>query len=187
MNIHQISVAYKLDADRILVQIKADGGEALRLWLTRRLVINLLPNLDKAAGMVVASAVQLATPNDDARKMLLDIKKTESIASADFKTPFNAVADVFPVGQEPLLVTTIQLTPLKSGSLRVRFEEKIADQAVPRSFEVAMASQLLHGFTHLLEAAIRASGWGILGAAAIAAGGAEADKPVAASPPRYLN
>ena len=162
MNIHQLSIAYQVEQDRILVQINTLASEELRLWLTRRLVVNLLPHLSREVANVEVRSGQVAVADEAAKKMLVDFKKQASITQADFKTPFKAAASTFPVGSEPLLVTHVNLSPVGNANLRIGFEEKIVAGAVKRGFEVTMASDLLHGFMHLLELAIKNSGWGIL-------------------------
>ena len=188
MNIHQLSVAYHVDYDRILVQINTLAGEELRLWLTRRLVVNFLPHLNRLVIDVEAGTLQLASHDEISKKVVAEFKKQESITRSDFKTPFTTQASGYPIGEEPLLVTNIHLTPDGKGALRIGFEEKMVDQPAPRGFHMTMASTLLHGFTHLLESAIKVSEWGILDPQkpiADAADAAMASRP--SDPPRYLN
>ena len=188
MNIHQLSVTYQLDQDRILVQISTHSGEELRLWLTRRLVVNLFPHLNQAATNVEISNSQLAIQDDLAKKMLMEFKKQASIVQGDFKTPFKTDATVFPVGAEPLLVTTINLAPAGNGALRIGFEEKRAETIEPRGFQVTMESSLLHSFMHLLESAIKLSDWGVLPLQNQNTAIEDTDeKPKSSDPARYLN
>ena len=188
MNIHQLSLTYQVEQDRILVQISTHTGEALRLWLTRRMVATLFPHLNRVATNVETNNAQLATQDDMGKKMLMEFKKHESITQADFKTPFKPDAVVFPIGAEPLLVTTVNLTPTADGELRIGFEEKFADTVKPRGFQLTMASPLLHSFMHLLESAIKISEWGLLASATPDTPADEpGDKPKASGPTRYLN
>lgn len=188
MNIHQLSVIYQLEQDRILVQISTHSGEALRLWLTRRLLVNLFPHLNQAATNVAISNSQLAVHDDLAKKVLMEFKKQASIDQGDFKTPFKTDATVFPIGAEPLLVTSINLTPAGNGALRIGFEEKLAETIKPRGFQATMESSLLHSFMHLLESAIKVSDWGILPLPGQNTAKEDADeKPKSSDPVRYLN
>ncbi len=188
MNIHQLSVAYQVEHDRILVQINTLAGEELRLWLTRRMIANLLPHLTREVANVEVRNGQAAVADEAAKKMLVDFKKQASITQADFKTPFKAVASTFPVGSEPLLVTHVNLSPAGNANLRIGFEEKITPGATKRGFEVTMASDLLHGFMHLLESAVKLSEWGILPPQSLNDGKeSPADGPAASEPVRYLN
>jgi len=188
MDIHQLSLTYQADQDRILVQISTHSGEALRLWLTRRMAATLFSHLTRIATNMEIGNAQLATQDDMGKKMLMEFKKHESIAQADFMTPFKPDAAVFSIGAEPLLVTTLSLTPTGRGELRIGFEEKFADTVKPRGFQVTMTAPLLHSFMHLLESAIKLSEWGLIPAASPDTAAEEpGDKPKASGPVRYLN
>ena len=188
MNIHQLSLTYQVEQDRILVQITTHSDEALRVWLTRRMVANLLPHLTHAVTNVEIGNAQLATQDDIGKKMLMEFKKHESIAQSDFKTPFKPDAAIFPIGAEPLLVTNLNLTPVGKGELRIGFEEKLAGTVKPRGFQVTMGSPLLHSFMHLLESAIKLSEWGLVPTATPDTAAEESgDRPKASGPIRYLN
>ena len=41
MQIHQMSVTYLPEQDRILMRINTTEGEEMRMWLTRRLMVGL--------------------------------------------------------------------------------------------------------------------------------------------------
>jgi hypothetical protein len=38
----------------------------------------------------------------------------------------------------------------------------LPNQTEKRSFQVTLAAELLHGFMHLFESAVRTSGWGMI-------------------------
>lgn len=191
MQVHQFSVSYVQEQDRILVRINTTAGEELRVWFTRRLMLPLWPNLNKA----VADQLQrekgaqgnvqspLAHADDLTRQMMADFDRQESLGKFDFKTPYNARPSLLPLGEDPLVVTQVSMTPIGKGSLRLNFEEKLPGQQAPRAFQVTLALQTLHGLVHLLEQSLGRSGW--LPDAAPAA-----STPAATSPPdrpRYLN
>lgn len=186
MKIHQLSVAYQPDHDRILVQVNTLAGEVLRVWLTRRMTMILLPRLFEASRKLQADHLQLSTTDDAAQQMLMDFKKQQSISSSDFNTPFNAEAKALPLGPEPLLVNTLRLTPHANGVLRISFEEKIA--AEPRGFQISMDLTLLHSFLHLLEGSVKTAAWGLAPqSASTSPGEAEVDPFGNAAAPHYLN
>ena len=47
MKIHQLSVNYLAEQDRILMRVNTAASEEMRLWLTRRLMLGLWPLLTK--------------------------------------------------------------------------------------------------------------------------------------------
>jgi hypothetical protein len=186
MKIHQLSISYQLEHDRILVQINTQAQEILRVWLTRRMLLQLLPRLTQLASNAEASQAQLSSTDDAVKQMLMDFKKQASMEQGDFKTPFNTEAKSYPLGPEPLLVTSIQLLPTANGNLQIGFEEKIG--ATPRGFQINLDTPLLHNTIHLLETSAQTSGWGLTPDTANAPAQDNATDPLAPSPPRqYLN
>ncbi len=188
MNIHQLSVSYQAEHDRILVQFNTQAAEVLRLWITRRMAINLFPRLTQVVSNEEASKLPLSNQDEMSRNTLMEFKKQESLSQADFKTPFKTEASAFPLGPEPLLITVVTLHPAGNGLLRIGFDEKFANATNPRGFQVTMDPSLLHNFLHLLETAVKASEWGLL-----KAGNTPTTEPSLtgegspSTPPQYLN
>ncbi len=181
MNIHQLSVNYIQEHDRILVRINTTASEELRLWFTRRLTMGLQPMLQKIVAEWVAkqeavkssSISPAATADAQTQAMLAEFKREESLQKSDFQTPYKS-PDALPLGAEPLLVTEISVTPLPSGQLQLSFNEKLPldngqPNPNPRGFRIALEQKLVHGFVHLLEKAVTMSQWAGLTAVAMAA------------------
>jgi hypothetical protein len=164
MHIHQMSVTYLPEHDRILVRVNTTEGEEMRLWLTRRLMAGLWPLLTKmltAHLLKLESAGATLEATDEAlRKMLADFRKEEFLQHADFDTPFQEGQSRLPLGEEPLLVTDVDATPLPTGPLQLSFNERAAAGAAdPRSFRIEMEPRLMQGLMHLLEQALAQSQW----------------------------
>ena len=49
MNIHQLSVRYLPEQNRILLSVNTTDGQELDLWLTRRMVLAMSPQLNRIA------------------------------------------------------------------------------------------------------------------------------------------
>jgi hypothetical protein len=194
MNIHQLSVNYIGEQDRILVRINTTAGEELRLWFTRRLTLGLWPLINRivAEHVVKQEAAQspgiapLAAADDETKKMLADFKKEETLQKADFKTPYKEQPAALPLGPEPLLVTEINITPLGTGQIQLNFQEKLPGMPQPRGFQMALEPQLTHGLMHLLERALSQSQWNEL-PGQTAPAGPSTDEANAAGKPKYLN
>ncbi len=178
MNIHQLSVNYIQEHDRILVRINTTASEELRLWFTRRLTLNLMPMVQKIVAEWVAKheavnsplITPAATADEQTKQMLAEFKREESLQKSDFQKPYKAPS-ALPLGADPLLVTEISVTPLPSGQLQLSFNEKLPlddgqPNPNPRGFRVALEQKLVHGFVHLLEKAVAASQWATGSAAA---------------------
>lgn len=196
MNIHQLSVNYLQEQDRILLRINTTDNAELRLWFTRRLTLGLTPLLARIVADMVAKQEALASPHSLAaaadaqtKALLAEFKKEESLQKSDFTTPFKDLPAQLPVGGEPLLVTEVNMTPLPGGQLRMAFSEKLPNVPQPRNFQITLEVNLIHGFVHLLDKALATSQWADGPAAAP---GATADQlPGEAmdntEKPKYLN
>ncbi len=166
MNIHQLSVTYLPEADRILARINTTAGEEMRLWLTRRLMVELWPLLSKVmTGHLLrleAAGTSLESASDELRTMLADFRKQEFLQNADFETPYKEDEAKLPLGAEPLLVTDVDAAPLPNGRLRLSFNETLTGKAAtaePRRFQMEMEPRLMQGLLHLLEQALVQSKW----------------------------
>lgn len=191
MKIHQVSVSYQAEQDRIFVRLNTSAAEEIRLWLTRRLMQGLWPLLSKLVTQhllkLEAAGSSLDAADEDLRKMLADFRKEEFLQQADFDTPYDENQAALPLGAEPVLVTEVDATPLASGRLRLSLNEKLPHMkgAKPRSFQLDLDPKLMQGMMHLLEQALARSKWQEPFTAP-AAEEPEAD-PTSERRPRYLN
>jgi hypothetical protein len=202
VNIHQLSVNYIQEHDRILIRINTTDAKELRLWFTRRLTLGLQPMMQKIVAEWVAKQEAVKSPltsptaaaDAQTQAMLADFKREESVQQSDFKTPYKP-PNALPLGPEPLLITEVSVTPLPSGQLQMAFNEKLPlDNGQPspnaRGFRIALEQKLVHGFVHLLDKALDASQWA--GSVGIAVAANEPALPGEGNPgggerPRYLN
>ncbi len=195
MNIHQLSVTYLPEQDRILARVNTTAGEEMRLWLTRRLMVGLWPLLSKVmTGHLLrleAAGTSLDAADDEMKQMLADFRKEEFLQNADFDTPYQENQPNLPLGEEPLLVTDVDAAPLANGRLRLSFNEGAQEQrpgAEPRRFQMEMEPRLMQGLLHLLEQALGQSRWREpFQPAAVVEDSAHADEATPSNRPRYLN
>jgi hypothetical protein len=89
--------------------------------------------------------------------MLAEFKQQENLQKADFATPYEEPVK-FLLGENPLLVTDIQISPQTDGTLVLGFQEKIGEPP-HRAFQVKVKSELVIGLQHLLKDAVAKSGW----------------------------
>jgi hypothetical protein len=164
MQIHQMSVTYLPEQDRILMRINTVEGEEMRMWLTRRLMVGLWPLMTRMLTehllKLESAGASLSGANPELKKMLAEFRKEEFLQHADFETPYKEGQQRLPLGEEPLLVTDVDATPLAGGPLRLNFNERAAGgDAKPRSFQLEMQPKLVQGLMHLLEQALQQSQW----------------------------
>ncbi len=191
MNVHQLSIAYVPQQDRLLVRVNTNEGQELQVWITRRIALGLSPLLDKA---VVEQAATRTTPgsrrmaplDQQAKQAIAQFQRVESLQKADFATPYGSGEKKRPVFEQPLVVTDIALTPLGNGQLQLAFAEKPGTDQAPRGFQLALGDQLQHAFVHLLERAILQSQWRD-GVASGGAGSGQDDSADRVGKPGYLN
>lgn len=166
MNVHQLSVTYQPEQDRILVRVNTQQSDEFRFWMTRRLTLQLWPvlvelgqrRLLKADVSLHPGAGQDPMLSDQALSMLSQFKKEKMLKEADFKTPFKAPAQ-WPMGQEPLLLTTVEVKSLPNLDCRLSLREELPGNQRTRGFELRLVPELMQGFMHLYEAALVTSGW----------------------------
>jgi hypothetical protein len=167
MKIHQLSVTYLGDQDRLLVRVNTTGAEELRLWFTRRLVKGLWPILNqmladqlvRQEASVTSGAASEAAADDDMKQMLLAHRKGELLEQADFATPYKEEDAVLPLGAVPLLVTEIKMTVGPQAAVLMEFAEQPQEGQPPRGFKVELDTRLLQGLVHLIEQALGHAEW----------------------------
>lgn len=183
MNIHQLSVSYEERQDRILLRLNTLDKQEFRFWLTRRMCLRLMPAIDQSVVRMEASQPGVAAPDPSAKKMLTEIKREAFLQKADFATPFEAKAEQRPLGEEPMLITDVQLSLLAGGGLLVTFQEKNIDAPV-KSCQLNLQASLVHGLVHLIQQALAKAEWGFTTTAKTAAEPADTELEPA---PRYTH
>ncbi len=192
MKIHQLSVVYLAEQDRILMRANTTGAAEMRLWLTRRLMLGLWPLLNRMLTThllkLEAAGSLLDTADEDLKKMLADFRKEEFLRHADFETPYQETQSEWPLGEEPLLITDVDASPLPNGQLRLSFNERLPGEDKPRSFRMDMEPKLMQALMHLLEHALARSQWrDAFGSPAALEEGMATGEGSTSRKPRYLN
>lgn len=159
MNIHQMSVNYAERQDRLMLRVNTQGGQEFRLWLTRRLTGRLMPHLQACVVQLETRNPQVMVSDPAAQHMLTELQRETFLEKADFKTPFTSQAPQLPLGEEPILVTDVQLNMHSSGTLNVVFQDQSGEGASGRSCQLGLQSSLLHGLLHLMGQAVQQANW----------------------------
>jgi hypothetical protein len=109
MRIHQVSVDFVAEEDRLRLRIATSEGAELRFWLTRRYLRLLWPALRSLAEL--ANPVVQQSPERvslEARKALVEMEHAEAVKQADFSKPFAPTGAEMPLGDAPLLLARVQ-------------------------------------------------------------------------------
>lgn len=200
MDIRQISIRYRQDHDRILVDINTGAGAEVQVWLTRRMSLRLWPLLNRVvidhfaipSDAKTDGFVNLAAMDTQTKTMLADFKREEVMQKADFSTPYQSGATLHPLGQNPLLVTEVNLTPFGNGQLQLNFNEKLEEPASLRGFQMDLSTELVFAVIKLMGHALEQSQWELGNSAAQATmvvdeAADEIDLSPDATRPTYLN
>lgn len=164
MHVHQLSISYLPEQDRILARVNTSENKELQFWFTRRLALGLMPlmerfNTELAAQQGGLATAHMASADPLAKKAMADFQRTETLRAADFSTPYKAPPANEPLFGSPLLITEINIAPLDGGRLRLNCAEKLSDNQQHRTFELVLSPTLTHAFMHLLEQAVTKSQW----------------------------
>jgi len=180
-----MQVRYQPRADRVLWQLRTQEGQLFAIWLTRRMLRQLWPPLQRlvAEGEVAQVVARGAAPGQppptvlpEAREMLAQVARERPLPGTDFRQPFDTRPAEQPLGAEPLLPEQVDLGPGSDGrGLHLRLREPGG-----RQLGLQLSADLATALMRLLEAALREADWGVLPAPAAAAA-------VAPAAPTVLN
>ncbi len=159
MELHQIQVSYNAEHDRLLLRATfRDADKALhevRAWLTRRIVHRLWPGIVRA----LETKVTLEQPQaQHARREIVGMAHqasiNENVQRGGFAKQFEDAATSYPLGAEPMLITTANFHLKAQQPVRIEF---VAGDG--KRFEIAFADRILHGFCKLLQDGVRNAEW----------------------------
>lgn len=162
--LHQMSMAYSAEDDRVLFRMTNTEQEECRMWFSRRFTRILwevlkkgfqqAPDFQKAMDPKVRE-VMLAMQHHDALKEKTFTKESGSGADFDSGGGRGSGGETKALNETPLLVTGGSCTPMKNGKgARVAFQSREGHEAV-----MVLSDDTLHAFCHLLAQTARQSGW----------------------------
>ena len=161
MDIHQLSVQYLRDQDRILMRFNTTTQEELRLWLTRALLRGWWPHLRAGSALLLTAPGAGTSAGAGQAPAGLAPALPEQRENADLATPFQDQGSHLPLGSEPLLITEVSQMQ-KGQRMAISFHEKREDRDEERGFELELEPELLQGLVQLLELSLRQTDWGLL-------------------------
>src|SRR6185295_3173173 len=151
MQLEQITIEFLAEQDRLLMRLAADDRSEVLLWLTRRCVKLLWPQLVKLAESAPTIALQ---PAPEARQALLDMERERALQNADFSKPYDEAGRARPLGSEPLLVARMNTGRNEQGRHVLGLLP-----AKGQGINLAMDDTLLHGVCKLLQDAVDKTDW----------------------------
>jgi hypothetical protein len=178
MHIRQLAVHYHPEADRLLLRVRSSDEAVFAVWLTRRLCLRLWPHLSSlvqraGAAQALSQAAPHALATPEAAAMLAETTRERVLQQADFSQSFQDTAAHAPLGAEPLLAHTVQMTPRAHGHLQLAISDA-QQRRVQLDFDASLAAAV----RELVVAALRQADWGLA---------LDSEGPAAAAAPRVLN
>ncbi len=160
MQIHQLSVSYVDRQDRLMLRVNTQTAQEFRFWLTRRLALRLLPAIGQSLGRLETRSAAVLAPDLQTRQILTDLQRESFLEKADFKTPFADQPAELPLGEEPMLVTDVQLSLPQGGGMHMLLQDKGASSASgQKECQLHLQASLVHGLSHLMRQAIDKAQW----------------------------
>lgn len=162
MHIHQLNVSHNEREDRLLLRLNTQSAEEFRFWLTRRMTLRLLPVLQHTVGKLESNKPQMMAPDPASQQILTELKRDAFLQQADFKTPYVEQAQQLPLGDEPMLVTDVQLQVRGTGVLLTLQDKGTANHSsdtAGKSCQLNLQPSLVHGLIHLIQQAATRADW----------------------------
>jgi hypothetical protein len=161
MGIHQLSVVYDEVQDRLLWRINTHEAQEYRFWMTRRLMLRLMPHLKNHWVQAESRQAGLSTQPPATQRLMADFQRQAFLEKADFKQPFAPAQapSALPLGEAPMLVTEVQITPQAGQQVQMVLHHKLPGATQMQSVQLMLGSELLQGLLHLSEAAMRQAEW----------------------------
>ncbi|MBO9645639.1 MAG: hypothetical protein J7603_21240 [Pseudacidovorax sp.] len=161
MELHQITVEYVAEEDRLLLHLSTRTGERLSLWITRRLLLALHGPLHQVVSRahVVAEWGDVPLP-EGSHATLAEAARTQALREADFETPpQHAQARALLEGGVPVVSEVTLSIPNgaeAAGQLTIRWRSTDGRDVtlnVPATAATALQTMLLQGAER--------AGWGL--------------------------
>jgi hypothetical protein len=153
MKLHQLKIDFDPEQDRLLMRVSTLTGQEALLWLTRRCVLRLWPLL---VGGAEAKPEIAQRPEPEVKKALLGIQHEKALSQAQFGKKYEDVPRTRPLGDQPLLVATMQRRAAPDG--------RVVIGLLPTQGEgifLTLDEPLLHGVLKLLQGAVARAEWGV--------------------------
>lgn len=149
--LHQMTVTYRPEHDRMLLRVSTRELVEFRLWLTRLMVKNLWKNLVKRFESVPQVAAQAAP---GAREAVMSMRHQQAVQQSDFSKKHEAPKQPPPPEDEPLLVTGFDCAAVNEKVTRLSLRT-LQGQAV----NLNLNEELLHALCHLIKTAEKQADW----------------------------
>ncbi len=150
--LHQLSMSYVPEQDRILFRLSTTDKKEYRMWLTRRFVGVLWGALHQT---FVRNTELAQFVDQDVKDAVLGMKHQEAVQNTDFETPPSEDNTDATSNTGPLLVTGGKVHP---GEKATGLSFSTADG---KDVRFNLNEQLMHAFCHLLITTTTRAEWSL--------------------------
>ncbi|MGE4218195.1 MAG: hypothetical protein AB7G39_02010 [Alphaproteobacteria bacterium] len=150
--LHQMTMSYSAEQDRLLFRISTTGGMEAQLWLTRRFVKVLWPALIQSSDGAPAQQVQ--APTGRAKEVVRAVAHQEALQKVKLDKPHDQEKRNTPLTEVPLLVVGGNCRMGENGitHLTLRTDDG-------RDISLGLNAELLHGLLHQISTLASKAGW----------------------------
>ena len=146
MSLSQLNAGYDVREDRIILRVNTTAGEEYRLFLTRRITLQLVTFAQQQLVDLVAR-----DHGPQAARAIADFRQDAAQQQTDFNVAFKA-AEHYPLGLDPKLVVSIQGMLAPRPQLKLGLKEGTA-------LTLSLDEGLLRSMCLLLERTVALTQW----------------------------
>ncbi|MGB1111191.1 MAG: hypothetical protein ACPG4N_12595 [Gammaproteobacteria bacterium] len=150
--LQQLNIGFDAAQDRLLLRVRSDDNQEVRLWLTRRYVRLLW-------GVIIdllSEANPIPEEKPEVRKAVLAFQQSQALETTDFQTPYQEDVEERPLGEAPILVTEIRKRVLENGRYSLGLSPKKG-----RGIEIGCDTNMLHAILKFLGDAVAKADWNL--------------------------
>ncbi len=150
-DIKQIFVNYVPAQDRILMRVSTSDNTEMRMWLTRRFITVLWPEMLK---MLESDPSVVGQATAQTKQEVLSFRHEQALSKTRFTKSYQAPPEVQPMNQVPFLVTKLSTKPMDSGRTQLNFVT-----AKGRSLQFVVDRTLTHSLCKLIADCVSKANW----------------------------
>ena len=151
--LHQITMSFSPEEDRMLLRISTTEESEYHLWLTRRFIKVLWGALIQTMERDTQLQKTLLPEVKDA---IMGMRHQEAVADSNFDQPHQDGNRTLTSNTGPLLVTKGTVTPMKNGTTKLVFNTTDGT-----GINFSLNEKLLHALCHLIISSSQNADWGL--------------------------
>jgi hypothetical protein len=149
--LHQMTVSYSAQEDRLLLRFGTTAHIEYRLWLTRRMLRLMWEIL---VGAVETSPDIAVQPEKRVRQAVMSMRHQEAVQDGDFSQKRDPEAKPLPQNERPFLVTAVKTNPAAKGHTQIVFKVEAGTDV-----QIVLNEKLIHALCHMLISGAEKAEW----------------------------